>query len=250
MFKVQYANASKLKVVIQALSKISDELYLQVGLDSLQLKALSPDKTMMASMVLPGTAFDEYNVEEEAVVLLPATELKKVTKRATRNDVAQLSMSRGSSELGVLLRDKKTGLEREFTVPIIPRPPEPLPELNIDLGVTFTMLSQDLKQIVGDLKLIGEEAVFIYEVGKIVVKSVEQRKEYTCELREGNPLTLLTSTVERAQATYSIDMLVSATRVASASKQAMISFDSGKPLKFEYELSGGGRLVYWIVPRM
>lgn len=250
MFKVQYANASKLKVVVQALAKISDELYLQVGLDSLQLKALSPDKTMMASLILPGLAFDEYNVEEEAIVLLPGTELKKVTKRATRNDVVQLSMTRGSNELSMILRDRKTGLEREFAVPIIPRPPEPLPELNIDLGVTFALLSQDLRQVVGDLKLAGEEVTFMYEFGKIVVKSTEQRKEYLCELSEGNPLTMLTATVERAQASYSIDMLAAAARAASASKQAIISFDSDKPLKLEYELSGGGKLVYWIVPRM
>lgn len=250
MFKVQYPNASRLKQVIQVLAKISDELQVHATLEAFQIKALSPDKTMMATLILPNIVFEEYSVEEETAILVPATELKRVTRRATRNDVMQISVSKETNELVIILRDKKTGLERELTVPIIPRPPEPLPELNLELSVTFAMLSQDLKNVVGDLKLVGEEATLLYDNGRIVIRSTEQRKEYMCELREGNPLTALSSTVEKAQATYSIDMLVAAMRAASASKQVIVSFDTGKPMKIEYELAGGGKLVYWIVPRV
>jgi len=250
VFKVQYPNASKLKQVVQALAKISDELQLQVTLEAFNLMALSPDKTMMAVLTLPNLVFEEYSVEEETTILVPALELKRVIRRTTRNDIMQISVNKETNELIIVLRDRKSGLERELAVPIIPRPPEPVPELELELSVTFAMLSQDLKNIVGDLKLVGEEATFIYEPGKIVIRSTEQRKEYTCELREGNPLTILSSAVERAQSTYGTDMLVAIAKVASASKQVIVSFDIGKPMKVEYELAGGGRLVYWIVPRV
>ncbi len=250
MFSVRYPNASKLKQVIHALSKISDELQLEVTLESLQLKALAPDKTMMASLVLPSIVFEEYSVEEETKVLVPASELKKVIKRATRNDVAHISLSKEASELSVILRDKKTGLEREFAAPLIPRPPEPLPELDVELSVSFSMLSQDFKNIVGDVKLVGDEVELSLANGKITIKSAEQSKEYVCELSEGNPLTFLSSIASSAKATYSTDMLITVARAAGASKQVLISFDTGKPMKIEYELAGGGKLVYWIVPRM
>lgn len=250
MFKAQYPNISKLKQVVQALSKISDELQLKVTVDSLQLGALSPDKTVMGILVLPSLAFEEFNVEEESTLLISATELKKVMRRGTRNDVMQLTVNREANELVIVLRDKKTGLEREFGVPIIPRPPEPLPELNLELSVSFTMLSQDFKNIVGDLKLVGEEAEFTYEANRVSIRSMEQRKEYVCTLLEGNPLVLLTSASDKARAAYSIDMLVAAARAASASKQVTISFDTAKPMKIEYELAGGGKLIYWIVPRV
>ena len=249
MFKATYTNTSVLKKALQALSKLSDEFPLYVTNNDMSIKVLSPDKTMLAILTLPSLTFEEFLVEEEVTVITPATELKKVIRRASRNDVLSLTLSKDTNELILVLRDKKTGVEREFSVPLIPRPPEPIPELQLELSVSFTVLSKDFKDIVGDLKLIGEEAVFAYDEGKLVIQSVEQQKEYKCELVEGNPLISLTSTVEKAKATYSIEMLIIAARAAEASKQVVISFDNGKPMKIEYELAGGGKLIYWIVPR-
>lgn len=250
MFKISYPNATLLKKAVQALSKLSDELPFYLTKDSLEIKVLSPDKTMLAVLSLPSIAFEEYFVEEEATFIVSATELRKVIRRATRNDTLQMTLNKEIGELTITLRDKKTGIEREFGVPLIPRPPEPVPDLQLELSVSFSMLSQDFKDVVGDLKLVGEEALLMYDEGKIIIKSVEQQKEYTCELKEGSPIILLTSSVEKAKASYNIEMLVVATGAAPASKNVIISFDTAKPLKIEYELTGGGKLVYWIVPRV
>ncbi|MEM4661440.1 MAG: DNA polymerase sliding clamp [Desulfurococcaceae archaeon] len=250
MFKVLYPNASKLKKVVQALSKLSDEFPLYVTGNGMDIKVLSPDKTMLAVLTLPSLVFEEFSVDEETTIITSATELRKIIRRASRNDALLLTISKETDELVLVLKDRKTGIEREFGVPLIPRPPEPVPELQLDLPISFTMLSKDFKDLVGDLKLVGEEALFSYEDGKVIIRSVEQQKEYVCELREGNPLILLASTVEKARVSYSIEMLMVAAGAAEASKHVIISFDTGKPLKIEYELAGGGKLTYWIVPRM
>lgn len=250
MFRVSYPNASRLKQVVQALAKLSDELPLYVTQSDISVKVLSPDKTMLVVLNIPSLVFEEYTVDEEATLIVPATEFRKVVRRATRNDTLILAVSRETNELIATLRDRKTGIEREFRIPLVPKPPEPVPELQVDLSISFSILSQDLKNIVGDLKLVGEEATFIYEDGKITIKASEQQKEYICELREGSPLILLTSAVDRAAASYNIEMLLVASQPVAVSKSATVSFDSGKPMKIEYELEGGGKLVYWIVPRL
>jgi proliferating cell nuclear antigen len=112
------------------------------------------------------------------------------------------------------------------------------------------MLSQDFKNIVSDLKLVGDEAIFTYEAGKITIISTEQQKEYKCDLAEGNPLIILSSTVEKARSSYSIDLLVEAARPASATKNITISFDTSKPMKVEYDIGDGSKLIYWLVPRI
>lgn len=250
MFKALYPNANKLKKAIQALSKLSDEFPLYVTNNGIDIKVLSPDKTMLAVLTLPSLVFEEFSVDEETTLIVPATELRKVIRRAGRNDALLLTTSKETDELILALKDRKTGVEREFGIPLVPRPPEPVPELQLDLSISFTMLSKDFKDLVGDLKLVGEEALFSYEEGKVLIRSVEQQKEYICELKEGNPLVLLTSTVEKAKVAYNIEMLVVVAGAAEASKHVTISFDTGKPLKVEYELAGGGKLTYWIVPRV
>lgn len=250
MFKALYPNASRLKHVIQVLAKLSDELPFYVTQSDISVKVLSPDKTMLVVLNIPSLVFEEYVVDEEGTFILSATEFRKIIRRATRNDTLLLTVNRETNELIAVLRDKKTGVEREFGITLIQRPPEPVPELQLDLPVSFTALSQDFKNIVGDLKLTGEEALFIYEEGKIVIKASEQQKEYICELREGSPLVFLNSTVDKASASYSIEMLLEASQPAAVSSQVVISFDSGKPMKVEYELEGGGKLIYWLVPRV
>lgn len=249
MFKIVHPNASKIKRIVQAVFKLSDELPFYITRNGLDIKVLSPDKTVLAIASLSSLEFEEYNVEEETVVIVPTTDLRKVIKRATRNDSLSLSINKETNELIVSLKDRKTSMEREFTVPIIPKPPEPVPEIQLDLPVSFTMLSQDFKDIVGDLKTIGEEALFIYENGVIIIKSTEHQKEYSCTLREGAPLIMLSSAVDKARSSYNIEMIVAVARASGVAKNVSISFDTGKPMQVVYELTGGGRLTFWIVPR-
>jgi len=250
VFKITYPNASKLKRVFQVLVKISDEVPFFATSEALEVKVMSPDKTVMGVFRAPSIVFEEYNIDGEESFIVSGTELKKAVKRAARNDVAVLELDREGGVLKFTLQDKKTGLERELAVPLIPKPVEPLPDIQLDLSVTFTMLSQDFKNIVGDLKLVGDEATFIYEAGKITIISTEQQKEYKCDLTEGNPLILLSSIVEKARASYSIDLLVEAVRAATIAKNVTISFDTGKPMKVEYDIGDGSKLIYWLVPRI
>jgi proliferating cell nuclear antigen len=250
VFRVTHPNASKLKRVLQVLTKISDEVPFFITQDALEVKVISPDKTVMGVFRAPSIIFEEYSVEGEESFIVSGTDLKKAVKRAGRNDAAVFELDRESGVLKLTLRDRKTGLEREIGVPLIPKPVEPLPELQVDLSVTFTMLSQDFKNIVSDLKLVGDEAIFTYEAGKITIISTEQQKEYKCDLAEGNPLIILSSTVEKARSSYSIDLLVEAARPASATKNITISFDTGKPMKVEYDIGDGSKLIYWLVPRI
>ncbi|MEM4759028.1 MAG: DNA polymerase sliding clamp, partial [Desulfurococcaceae archaeon] len=60
----------------------------------------------------------------------------------------------------------------------------------------------------------------------------------------------LSSTKDDVKASYSIDILEAAIKATAASKTLTIQFDQDKPMRIEFEIVGGGSLIYWIVPRV
>lgn len=249
MFKAVYSNASKMKYVAQAIAKIIDEAPFYATPDSLEVKVLSPDKTMMTIIKIPSVAFDEYSVDGEEFFVVSSMDLNRVVRRGTRNDAMEMELDRENLVLKIVFRDKKSGVERAFLLETRPRPPERVPEINIELGVTVKMTSDDYRELLGDLKVAGETALFMFQDGRLVVKAGEQQKEYEGVFSEGSPLIYLSSASMKAQAKYSVDMLQATLKPISAAKQVAISFDTDKPMRIEYELAGGGTIIYWLIPR-
>jgi len=250
LFRAVYSNASKMKYVAQAIAKITDEAPFYATPDALEVKVLSPDKTMMTIVKIPGIAFDEYSVDGEEFFVISSMDFNRIIRRCTRNDVMEMELDKEHSALRIIFRDKKTGLERTFLLETRPRPPEPVPEINIELGVTVKIASDDYRELLGDLKTVGETAVFTVQEGKLIVKTGEQQKEYEGVFSEGNPLIYLSSTSPRVQAKYSVDLLQATLKPISAAKQVTIYFDNDKPMKIEYEIAGGGTIIYWLTPRV
>jgi len=154
------------------------------------------------------------------------------------------------NNLRIGFRNKKTGVERSFYVEARSGVSESIEELKIDLSVTARFVADDYKQIIRDLKVIGEEAIFHYKDGKLYIYSHSQQKEYRGEFSEGNPLTYLSSTVDEAKSIYSVSLLEATLKPIQASKYVTFSFDTDKPAKIEFEITEGGYMTYWIVPRV
>lgn len=250
LFRAVFPSGAKLKAISAAIVKVTDEAPFFIKPEALEVKVLSPDKTVMTIVKIPSASFEEYHFESEDNFVVSSTDLNRVLRRGTRNDLVVLELDKGAGVLKTSFRHKKTGVERTFYVELRQTIPEDFPELNIDLGVTFRMLSADFKLLLRDIKSVADYAVFHYRGGKLEVHAAEQQKEYRAVLEEGGPLEMISATVDEAKAAYSADVLTAAARAASASKHVTISFDTDKPMKVVFELEGGGVLVYWLTPRI
>ncbi len=249
MFRAIYPSASKFKYIAQTLAKIVDEIPFYAEPDALEVRVLSPDKTTMTILKIPSIAFEEYICEEETFFVVSSDEFNRIARRGTRNDLVILELDGENKMLKFMFKDKKTGIERVFLLSLKERVSERLPEPSIELAVSARMLSDDYKNIIRDLKIVGEEAIFMYKDEKLVIKSMAQQKEYEGVFEQDNPLITLTATVEKALARYSIGLLEATLKAAAASKNVEIQFDTDKPLRVEFELPTGGSIIYWIAPR-
>lgn len=250
MLKASYPSAPKFKYITQTLAKITDEAPLYFTVDGLESRILSPDKTTMVVVKIPSIAFEEYDISEEVDLAVPVADLNRVVRRASRNDVLVFGYEVGAPQLKVALRNKKTLVERVFYVSARSLSEERVQEIRLDLGVTARFSADDYKQIMHDLRVIGEEVVFHYRDGKLYIYTQTSSKEYVGEFSEGSPLAYLSSAVEEAKSMYSLDLLEATLKPIGSAKYVTLSFDSNKPAKIEFEIGEGSYIVFWIAPRL
>ncbi len=249
MLKLKYSSALGLRSVVQLLSKAIDEVPFLATPSSLEVKVLSPDKTSLMILQLPAVAFEEYVCDTDEFFVVAADELMRVFRRSGRNDEVLVELNKAVGQLKVVLKNKRTGVERAFNIELKERVREAVPELLVELSVSARILARDFKDLIKDLKVIGEEARFTYSDGRLYVKAYGYPKEYEAILEDGNPLVSISSSVSRAEAAYSIAHLEAVARASSMAEVIDLLFDTDKPLKLELALETGGRVIYWIAPR-
>ncbi len=251
VFRCIYPAATKFKYIVQTIVKILDEVPFIATSEGLEVRTLTPEKTTMIILRMPTTSFEEYQLEEEEkTFIVPADDLNKVAKRGTRNDLVELALEEEQRRLRVTFIDKKTSVTRTFYVPLREGVVERLSEPQVELTVSLKMLADDLKNIINDVKLVGDEAEFIGLEDRFEVRSVTPQREYHGVFEVGNPLITYDIRGEApVRSKYAIDLLKASTKAASAADAVTVEFGEGLPLRLAFDLPGGSSLIYWITPR-
>jgi proliferating cell nuclear antigen len=251
VFKCLYPAATKFKYIVQTIVKILDEIPFTATPDGLEVRTLTPDKTTMIVLRMPTSSFEDYQLDvEEKTFIVSSDELNRVAKRGTRNDLVELALEEEQRRLRITFIDKKTSVTRTFYVPLREGVVEKLSEPQVELAVSVKMLAEDFKNIINDVKLVGDEAEFIGHEDRLEVRSVTPQREYVGVFEVGNPLIsydVSGSTPVRSK--YAIDLLKASTKAATAADTVTVEFGESLPLRLSFDLPGGSVLIYWITPR-
>ena len=249
MFRLVYSASTKFKYIAQTMAKINDEGTLEVGLAGLKAWIMSPDKTSLSILDMPTTSFDEYNVEEEMRLLVRTDELNKIVKRATRNDDLIFQYNAEEQAIEVELRDRKTGFSRRFLLPIISTSPPEMREIKLEPTVRMSMVSDDLKAMIQDVKVVADILTFDAREGEVVVRASEAEKEYEWILRPGEALLDL-EVEEPATSSYSRQSMEVAAKPVGAADTVRVSFATDYPVKLEFTFPNGERMDLYIAPSL
>ena len=247
--KLVFPKASKFKNITQALTKVVDETPFFISEMGVSVKSLSEDKTTMLVLQLPSEAFETVEFEEPIAFKVNTKELHRIARRATRNDILELTIDRENRILKVEFRDKKTDIVRSFEVPVSFEGIEELSEPKVELPVKGEMLASDFKDIISDAKLVGDELEILYKDNTIHIRVEEAGRSYEAILRENEPLLSISSTVDEAHAKYGVDLLTATARAASSSTTMTFQFGTALPIKVTFEMPEIGTLIYWVAPR-
>lgn len=248
MFRVVYGKASSFKYITHALSKVNDEGYMELLEDELRLWLMSPDKTLMAVVTLASHTLDEYTVDEPGTrMTIRVDELHRIARRAGRNDILTLEFDPEAQSILATLTDRRIGVSRTFTLPPVSIGGEEFRELRLQPTARFTMESSDFKVLVRDVKVVGDTVTFEAGEDVVIVKVLEEDKEYVWELRPGDPLLEL-SVDEPSTSSYSRSSLEVAVDPASIADTVKLEFSTNYPLQLSFNLPGGEKMVVYIAP--
>jgi proliferating cell nuclear antigen len=247
VIRVVYGAASKFKYVTQALAKINDEGILVFNADMLGANVLSPDKVTMAILKMPLTSFDEFNVDEELGLVVRLDEFNKIVKRAMRNDDLILEYDADQQILRVSLRDRKTGVIRQFEVTSHPVEDYKFREPRAEFTASIQLDADDFKAIVQDAKVVGDLIVFEANEEEFKVSVEGEEKYYEWIMKEGDPLISL-EVDEESRSAYTRQSLEAAAKPAGASEIVRLSFSTDFPLQLEFTLPNGEKLLVYTAP--
>lgn len=245
MSKIVFSNARAWRYLMTAIGKIIEEGVLRFTEEGVTLRAMDPSHIVMVDLNMPRAVFEEYEVSGVRNVGINFNDLVKILRRATKND-----------RLGLELRGEKIAImflgssERTFVLPTLSISEEKLPEPRIPFKVSVRITSSTFRDVLKDIDPIAESLKFVCEEGMLKIIGKGSRGEAEIILTEESGALVDLSVEEKAEASYSIEYFKNIVPASQASDTTTIKFATNMPCRLDFELAGGGRLTFYIAPRV
>ncbi len=250
MFRLVYGDGGKFKKIFAGAVKPLDTVPLRVSSESLELRALTPDKNMMIEVIIPSTSFEVVEVESETTLALSRESFLKGIRKASKRDSVRMEYEKASRYVKLTLTNIKTGVEREILVEVSEAVTSLIEPIQVELPVRFQIAFDDLKKLVRDVKIVGDEMELVFKDGLIEVLGTSESKTYRTTLALDRPLYQLESKESMVSSKYDVDYLRTVLATLSAADLLTVEFGSSLPLKIHTALEDGTRVTVWIAPRV
>ncbi len=248
MFKLKVADARFLRDVINAILTLIEEATFHVSPDGIRLRTLDPSKVAMVDFELPKEAFDEYVCSERVKIGVNLSELLKLLKRAGRDEYVELSFDKKSGRLKVSLMGKYA---RTFNMPTLEAEEEEVPTPRVTFNVKAEMRAGGLNKAIEDASLVSDHVKLEADDEKLILRATGDLMGAIVELKKGSEALLNVEAIESSKATFSLNYLSEIVKAASATSDVVtLEFSTDMPIKLDFKQPKGGKLVYYLAPRM
>ncbi len=249
--RLRFADARLWRYVLRGLAEYLDVVGIRLHPEEgLRIKAMDPSHVMLADLIIPRAAFDEYEVNEEVVLAVNLETSSKVLRRATKNDKLVIVSDGSRISFGLV---SKGGVERYFTLPLLAAKYEEIPELSLELKVQAKTLGPTFATALSILEKTGETL-------RVVVKPEGVSLVAVSELGEiGFEFSTTTGTLIDYQppedpsefsVSYSLEYFDLIAKVAKLSETVTLKLGPDMPCEIDAELPSGAILKVYIAPRV
>ena len=168
-------------------------------------------------------------------------------KRGTSKDKLELEVTEEGKRLKVRFRGRAL---RTFSLPILDLGAEELPVPRVPFTVTAKVLSDAVKDAIKDASIVSDYVRFESTEDKFSIKASSDRGSVEVEFTQESGSLIELDVKEPSRASYSLDYLSDMMKATALSDILTIEFATNKPVALTFDLPGGGRLTFYLAPRM
>jgi proliferating cell nuclear antigen len=247
-FRLKIASSRLWKDMITAISTLIDEACFETIPEGIKLRAMDPSHVAMVDFEWPKTVFDEYTCTQRGRLCINVSEMLKVMKRVESDESVELSLDERTARLNVQLRGRYI---RTFSMPTLETTGEEVPTPKITFNAKARVTTGSLRNAMDDVSTVSDHVSLQMSPEQFVMKSVGDMGSVNVEMPKGSESLIGLDVKEEAKATYSLTYLSEIVKAASNTSDVVtIEFSTDMPVKLSFELPQGGKLEYFVAPRI
>jgi len=248
LFRIRISDTKTFRNVLDALSAIVDEATFTIDPDGIKLRAMDPSRVAMVDFEMRKTSFDEYESEGESKVCVNLNELKKLLKRAGKDDTIEMSLSEDSGQFLVKIRGRYT---RTFSLPVLESSEEEIPEPKLTFNAKITLTASDFYDTLRDAEMVSDSVRIEADGERLVMSAKGDVAGAEIEIRKGDDTLISMEVKEPSKATFSLSYLTDIVKAAADTSDIVtLEFSTDMPLRLDFRQRYDGKLVYLLAPRV
>ncbi|MBC7112996.1 MAG: proliferating cell nuclear antigen (pcna) [Candidatus Methanomethyliales bacterium] len=247
MFKAVLADSKIWRNIIESISTLVEEGVFIADPTGIRLRAMDPSRVAMVDMELPKTSFESYECTEEVPIGVNFDDMKNIMKRTGGNEKLELEKVEKEARLKIRFRGKTS---RTFSLPLLDLGKEELSVPRISFLATVKLPASTLMDAIKDAEVVSDFVKITAEDERLRVTASGDRGEVEVEITKDSGELLSIELKESAHALYSLTYLSKMMVASDLSDIAILMFSTDMPLRLDFNLPNGGRIVYYLAPRM
>ncbi|MHA2130570.1 MAG: proliferating cell nuclear antigen (pcna) [Promethearchaeota archaeon] len=251
-FTLRLENSRILKGIVETLASIIDETEFRVTPKDFTISAMDPSRICLLKLSIKKDDFDGYNCNKESKVGLNLDDLDKILKRSASNDSVEITFNESDNKIRIKMQREGVSRTRTFSLALLEIDIEEIPMdnlLKIEYPSKWVIDPDFLVEAIKDAEIYSEILNINANEGEgLKFSSSGQIGEMEYDLSEDD---LTDSDLEGSSSgAYSLTFLKAILKIASITEKLEISLKTDHPLKMDFDLLEGGKLNYFLAPRV
>ena len=223
--------ASAIKQMVEVLHSVLNDVNFCFSPEGVKVLTLDSSKTALVHVNLDADSFEEYSCEKYVTAGMNMTNLYKLLKSITNNDVVTLDVI-SEERMDVKIENETKKSKTTFSMKLLELPEDVLESPSAQLDIVTTIPSIDFQRLCRDMSNLTRE-IQIEREGKTLTMSCEgdfANQSTTIECSEDN------CGGKSVKDKYSLQFVVLFTKAtALCSSVQVIQGETGMPILFKYK---------------